>query len=618
MQERAFNGKILNVDLGTGVIEAEHLPEQMYRSYLGGYGLGARLLFDRIPRGADPLGPDNVLGLCPGLLTGTPLFGIRYQAVGKSPKTGGWGDANAGGDVGPYLKNAGWDAVLFRGISERPVYLHIEDDKATLQDAADLWGMDAIAVEKKLKERHGKKASIACIGEAGEKLSYMAGICNEWGRLAGRSGLGAVMGSKRLKAVAVNSSRAIILGDDKDIRALLRTSLNEFIQPLAGYFRTYGTTGGTAGSALSGDSPVKNWGGAGTADFPPAMELLGDNFNKRMQKHYACWHCPIACGAESKESENPEYPYPARTHRAEYETACAFGTLSLNADVDFLQYANHLCNLYGLDTIAAGAVISFGVECFENGLITKEDTDGIDLRWSNPAASVAMLHKIAKREGFGDILADGVKKAAERIGPRSQPFAIHIAGEELAMHDPKFQPEYHTTYKLDPTPARHTQYDPGARAQWGVPATQREKGVGSGRAAHHKGAAEYMHVVNATGMCMFITMAAPNNRIPEWINATTGWDTTNEELLKAGERIANLRMAFEVREGGNPAKREVPGRLLGSPPLKEGPFKDFTLDWKTQEKEFLEACDWDLETTKPSRRKLEELGLKDVADVLYA
>jgi aldehyde:ferredoxin oxidoreductase len=618
MQERAFNGKILNVDLSAGTIEAEHLPEQMYRTYLGGYGLGARLLFDRIPRGADPLGPDNVLGLCPGLLTGTPLFGIRYQAVGKSPKTGGWGDANAGGDVGPHLKNAGWDAVLFRGISERPVYLHIEDDRATLQPASDLWGMDAIAVEKKLKERHGNKASVASIGEAGEKLSYMAGICNEWGRLAGRSGLGAVMGSKRLKAVVINSSRAIILGDDKDIRALRRASLDEFIPPLTSFFRTYGTTGITAGSALSGDSPVKNWGGAGTADFPKAMELLGDNFNKRMQKHYACWHCPVACGAESKESENPQYPYPARTHRAEYETACSFGTLSLNADIDYLQYANHLCNLYGLDTIAAGAVIAFAIECFENGLITKEDTDGIDLRWSNPDASIAMLHKIAKREGFGDVLADGIKKAADRIGPRSQPFAMHVGGEELPMHDAKLQPEYFTTYKLDPTPARHTQYESGARGQWGVPATQEEKGVGTGRAAHHKAAAEYIHVVNATGMCSFIMMVGPNNRIPEWINATTGWDTTIEELQKTGERIANLRMAFEVREGGNPAKREIPGRLVGSPPLKEGPFEDFTLDWKTQEKEYLAACDWDPETTKPSRRKLEELGLKDVADVLHA
>jgi aldehyde:ferredoxin oxidoreductase len=445
----------------------------------------------------------------------------------------------------------------------------------------------------------------------------MAGICNERGRLAARSGLGAVMGSKNVKAIVVNASKNII-GSSPEIMKQVRVSLDEFAKPITNFFRTYGTTGITVGSAFSGDSPVKNWGGAGASDFPQAMELLGDNFNKRMQKHYACWHCPLACGAESKESENPKYPYPAKTHRAEYETAASFGALTLNADVDFIQHANHICNLYGMDTISAGAVIAFATECFENGVITKEDTDGIDLRWSNPDASIEMLHKIGKREGFGDVLADGIQKAAERLGPRAQPFAMHVGGEELPMHDPKHQPEFYTTYKLDATPARHTQYEGSPRAQWGIPATQQEKGVGAGRAAHHKGAAEYAHVVNATGMCLFIMMAAPNDRLPEWINAATGWDTTNEELLKAGERIANLRMAFEVREGNNPAKREVPGRLVGSPSLHEGPLKDFTLDWKTQEKEFLEACDWDPETSKPSRRKLEELGLGDVADVIHA
>ncbi|HKZ50605.1 MAG TPA: aldehyde ferredoxin oxidoreductase N-terminal domain-containing protein, partial [Dehalococcoidia bacterium] len=192
MPNRAINGKILNVDLGSGAMEAESLPEEMYRRYLGGYGLGARLLFDRIPRGADALGPDNVLGLVPGLLTGTPLFGNRFQAVAKSPKSGGWGDANCGGDFGPFLKLAGWDGVFFKGIAEGPVYLLIEDDRAEIRDAGDLWGLDAIATEEKLKERHGKKASIACIGPAGEHLSPMAGICNERGRLAARSGVGAV------------------------------------------------------------------------------------------------------------------------------------------------------------------------------------------------------------------------------------------------------------------------------------------------------------------------------------------------------------------------------------------------------------------------------------------
>ncbi len=616
MLNKTVNGKILNVNLAAGVVEAEELPEETYRSYLGGYGLGARLLFDRIPQGADPLGPDNLLGLVPGLLTGTPLFGIRYQAVAKSPKTGGWGDANSGGDVGPYLKLAGWDGVFLSGISEKPVYLLIEDDKAELRDASDLWGMMAIDVENKLKERHGKMASVACIGPSAEKLSYMAGICNERGRLAARSGLGAVMGSKKVKAVVTLASRNILAGEP-EIRKLVRSSLDQFVKPVAEFFRNYGTTGIVAGSAMSGDSPVKNWGGVGSVDFQEGLQLTPDQFNARMERRYACWHCPIACGAESKQSENPKFPYPRHTHRAEYETACSFGTLSLMNDIDALQYANHLCNQYGLDSISAGAVVSFAVECYENGLITKEDTDGLELRWGDAEAIIEMLHRVGKREGIGDLFADGIRPALEKLGPRAEPFAMEVGGEDLPMHDPKLTPEYYTTYKLDPTPARHTQYEGAARAGWGVPAGVQDKGQSTGRAGHHKGAAEYMQVVNSAGLCMFIMMCAPNDRLPEWINAVTGWDTTTEELRKTGERIGNLRMAFNVREGDIVTRRRIPERLVGRPPLEAGPHAGVTLDADTMEKEYLQACDWDLETARPSRAKLEELGLSDVAQVLY-
>ncbi len=617
MLNEAINGKILNVDLSSGTIESEALPEEMYRRYMGGYGLGARLLFDRIPRGAGALGPDNILGLVPGLLTGTPLFGSRFQAVGKSPKTGGWGDANGGGDFGPFLKHAGWDGLLFRGAAERPVYLLIEDDRAEIRDAGDLWGRDAIASEEALKERHGKKASIACIGPAGEKLSYMAGICNERGRLAARSGLGAVMGSKKLKAVVALASRKLLAADDKDIRAMLRSSLDAF-GPAAGFFRNFGTTGITATSAMSGDSPVKNWGGVGTTDLPQFQELAGVKFNAKMERHYACWHCPLACGAESRESDNPQYPYPKHTHRAEYETACSFGALSLNADIDSLQYANHLCNAYGLDTISAGATIAFAIECYQNGLIGSEDTGGLELSWGNHEAIIEMLHRIGRREGIGDLLADGIRPAAQRLGPKAEPFAMEVGGEELPMHDAKLQPEYFTTYKLDPTPARHTLYEGAALGGWAVPPAPQSRTEAAGRGEHHKAAAEYMHIVNSTGVCMFVAFAGPNERIPEWINAVTGWDVTYDELRRTGERIANLRMAFHVREGDNPAQRRVPGRLVGSPAQEAGPHKGFTLDVDTMQREFLAACDWDQQTCMPSRAKLEELGLADVAQALHA
>ena len=617
--EKAFNGKILNVYLSQGKTEAENLPEEMYRQYLGGYGLGARLLFDRIPAGANPLGPENVLGLMPGFLTGTPLFGIRYQAVGKSPKNNGWGDANAGGDFGPFVKMAGWDGVLLYGKAEKPVYILIEDDKVSIEDAAPYWGMLAIDAEDALKAVHGKKASVATIGPAGEQLSLMAGICNERGRLAARSGLGAVMGSKNVKAVVVKASRSIIAGD-KDKFQMVRTSLDEFRAPLVTFFRNYGTTGITNSSAFSGDSPVKNWGGAGIADFPAAQGLTGDNFNARMKKKYACWHCPLACGAESFASENAKYPYPESTHRPEYETAAAFGTMTLNGDLESLIFVNHLCNQYGVDSIAAGATVAFAIECYENGLLTKEDTDGIELKWGNTGGVIELLHKMGRREGVGELFADGVAKAAEKLGPAAAKFAIAIAGEELPMHDPKLNPEFFTTYKLDPTPARHTQYEGAARAEWGVAPRNRDKTVAEGRGLHHKGASEFMHVVNSTGMCQFIMSAAPNNRIPEWINMTTGWDTTNEELMKAGERIANLRMAFAYREGDIVTKRHVTGRIWGGngEALEAGPHTGFTLDVDTLQKEYLEAAGWDQETAKPSRAKLEELGLKDVADAIAA
>jgi aldehyde:ferredoxin oxidoreductase len=297
----------------------------------------------------------------------------------------------------------------------------------------------------------------------------------------------------------------------------------------------------------------------------------------------------------------------------------SFGTMMLSNDINMLHYANHLCNQYGLDTIAAGSTLAFAMECFENGLITKEDTDGIDLRWGNADAIIEGLHKLGTKDGaFGELFGDGVKAASAKIGPRSVEFAMEVGGEELPMHDPKLQPEYYTTYKLDPTPARHTQYEGASRPAWGLAGPVGDRMVAAGRGQHHKDRAGYMHVVNSAGMCMFIMMCAPNDRIPEWINTETGWDTTREEMIATGERIANLRMAFNIREGDIVTKRRVPSRLWGGEPLQAGPHKDLTLDVKTLEQEFLAAADWDPETAAPSKKKLESLGLADVAQAIGA
>jgi aldehyde:ferredoxin oxidoreductase len=617
----AINGRILNVNLTTGEIWPEEIPEQTYRELLGGYGLGARLLFDRIPAGADPLGPDNVLGFFPGLLTGTPLFGQRFQVVCKSPKNNGWGDANCGGDFGPMLKFTGYDGLLVYGQAENPAYIYIDDDTVEIRDASKYWGELAIDVEDQMKEELGKKISVALIGPGGENLSVMAGVCNERGRLAARSGVGAVMGSKRLKAVVAKPTKKI-MAQSKEVLLTVKDSLTGFHQGSRQFFTTFGTTGITANSAINGDSPVKNWGGVGIIDLQGEFDVSnmnGPNVNESMDKKYACWHCPVACGAESVDgSDRGEFAFPHHTHRPEYETMASLGTANGINSIDSMIAANHWCNQYGLDTISTGAVLGFAMECYENGVITKEDTDGLDLRWGNASAVVEALHKIGRREGrLGEIFADGIQPAAERIGDAAKPYITSIDGEELPMHDPKLDIGFAPSYAYDPTPSRHTLWSPGKSSKFPtMPKPPEDKKQFTGRGPIHKAAHEQAHVMNSAGMCYFIYTMAPTNRIPEWINLVTGWDTTYEELDQVGERIANLRMAFAVKHGNNPAKREVPGRIIGEPPLGAGPHEGFTIDLETMKKEWFEEAGWDVETSKPSRAKLESLGLRDVADAL--
>ena len=621
MSERAFNGRILNVNLTTGQHWVEELPESMYREHLGGYGLGARLLFDRIPAGAEPLGPDNVLGFMPGLLTGTPLFGQRFQVVCKSPKNGGWGDANCGGDFGPSLKFTGYDALLVYGQATKPSYIYIDDTTVEVRDAAPYWGGLAIDTEDRLKDELGKKISVALIGPAGEKLSIMSGIANERGRLAARSGVGAVMGSKMLKAVVVKPEKKI-MAQTKDVLQTVKSSLQGFNQASKTFFTTFGTTGITANSAINGDAPVLNWGGVGVVDLVDRMSMAnmnGPTVNASMEKKYACWHCPVACGAESVDgSDRGEFAFPKHTHRPEYETMGAFGVMNGVNDTDAMIAINHWCNQYGLDTISTGATISFAIECYTAGLLTKEDTDGIDLTWANASGVLKALHAIGNREGnLGELLADGTRIAAQKIGRNAGDYVTSIDGEEPPMHDPKLDVGFAASYALDPTPARHTLWSPGKSSKFPtMKQGPKDRRATDERGPQLKAAHEQAHVMNSAGMCYFIYTMSPTDRIPEWINLVTGWDTTHEELDIAGERIANLRMAFAVKHGNNPAARTVPGRILGSPPQTAGPHEGVTVDLETMKNDWFGEAGWDTKTSKPSRAKLESLGLKDVADAL--
>ncbi|MBI4217051.1 MAG: aldehyde ferredoxin oxidoreductase family protein [Chloroflexi bacterium] len=616
-----YMGKILFIDLSKGQIREEAPAESLYHDFIGGYGVGARLLFSRQKAKVDPLGPGNTLGFLTGPLTGTnAVFGCRFMAVGKSPLTGGWGDANCGGDFGPYLKFAGYDGVFFTGQAAQPVYLLIEDGKAELRSAAHLWGKDSHDTEDLLWQEVGKEARIACIGPAGEKRSLISAIMNAKGRAAGRSGLGAVMGSKNLKAVAAKGNKTVPIANEALLREVRRKHLDEMKGPFYDRFAKYGTTGIGGGHVARGGSPVKNWGSAGLEEFPNAQAIYGDNVSAFVEKRYGCWRCPMACGALMKAGTG-KYQYAAGAHRPEYETLAAFGNMCLNEDVEAIIAINDICNRYGLDTISTGGTLSFAIECYENGIVTRETTDGLELRWGNAGAIVKMTEKLAKREGFGDVLADGVKVAAERLGRGAEEFAMHIGGQELPMHDPKMLPGRATTYWLDATPGRHTQGGAhnleGGRAPEGFDLQPLNPRDPHGKGAAHRVMSSFDHVMQASGMCSFGLFANPRRQsLLESLHAVTGRELTVPEAVTIGERIANIRHAFNIREGINPLERKVPGRMIGQPAMDSGPWKGVTVDIETQAKEALEAMGWDRETAAPKRATLERLGLKDVADAL--
>jgi aldehyde:ferredoxin oxidoreductase len=363
--------------------------------------------------------------------------------------------------------------------------------------------------------------------------------------------------------------------------------------------------------AESGDTPTKNWSGTAVIDFPDYALLSADPVLERQVRKYACYRCPIACGGHMRQGTG-EYKYEAGAHKPEYETLGMFGANCLNNNLESIIKVNDICNRYGIDTISGGAAIAFAIECYEKGLITKKDTDGIEMTWGNHRSIVAMTEKLVKREGFGDILADGVKAASQRIGKGSDQYAMHIQGQEAPAHDPKFGYHWGISYRMDATPARHTQ-GPGMPLP-GLPLPKFDPKSFSGRGEAHKMGHSFSHVVSSSGTCLFLYWALPSVfAFLDFMRAVSGWDLTIEELIKTGERVLNIRHAFNIREGLNPLKFKIPGRITGNPPPKEGPLKGVTVDEETMDREYLTALDWDLETTKPSKEKLQELGLEDVA-----
>jgi len=378
-----------------------------------------------------------------------------------------------------------------------------------------------------------------------------------------------------------------------------------------------GTAGVTLGNALSGDSPVKNWSGSGLADFPreQVLKIAGETIVKlEGYKRYACWGCPIGCGGKmiQKDGKFPLELNDGVGHKPEYETLCMFGTNLLNTDLDSIVKVTEICNNLGMDTIAVGATIGYAIELYEKGLLTKKQTDGLELTWGNAEAIVALTDKIGKREGFGDILADGIKIAWQKLGCIGTEYAIQIDGEELPAHDPKFTPGLATVYLVTATPGRHTQ---GGELNTSpdFKGPPHDKYDYHGVAEQHAGLVADVEVLNAAGLCEFGYLSYPSTAIGQQLEAVTGWPYNPEEVRKTGQRIYLMRHAFNLREGINPLERNVPGRAVGNPPLTTGNVKGVVVDYKTLNREFLEYLGWDTKTTAPNQTTLRKLNMEFLA-----
>ncbi|MFC1956998.1 aldehyde ferredoxin oxidoreductase family protein [Chloroflexota bacterium] len=567
-----YNGKVLFVDLTSGSIKEESLPDSMYHNFIGGVGLGARILYERMKPKADPLGPDNMLGFLVGPLTGTGIHGARFQIVTKSPVTGGWGDANSGGSFAPELKAAGYDGVFFSGVSPRPVYLFLNDAKAELKNASHLWGKNTDETEDSIRdELSERRVKVACIGPAGEAESLLACVRHE-GSAAGRSGVGAVMGAKRLKAFVVRGSQKVPLADPKRF-ALLRKeylkSVKETDHAWVDTWKNWGTCGTTSDSIEAGDSPIKNWRLYGDETFPTYKNLDGDEVIKYVVKPHSCLGCPMGCKGWVKVDAYGGYT----GSKLEYETVTMIGSNCMVDDVEAVGKANDMCNRLGLDTIGNGAAIAFAMECYENGIITKEDTDGIELTWGNPEAIIAMTEKIGRREGLGDVLADGSMRAAQRLGQGAEKYAMHVGGQDLPAHDPRVSVAMGWGYVCDPTPARHTaavahtiynnELDFPMSRELQLPKLKDKYDIDK-NAGVYATCSDIERFWWVAGLCAFAWWPETLPMI-EVMRAVTGWDDfTLAEVQKTGRRIQTLRQSFNIREGVDTTRWRLPERLTES------------------------------------------------------
>lgn len=626
---KGYNGKILRVDLTERKTWDEEPGEFIYRTYLGGAGLAAQYLLRELPKDVDPLSPDNILVLACSVITGTPVPGAsRFTAAAKSPLTGGYGEAEAGGWWGPELKWAGYDAIIIKGKASEPVYLWIHDGEVEIRDASKMWGMITGDAHDAIKEDLGEdKARILQIGPGGENLVRYACIINELKHANGRTGMGAVMGSKNLKAVAVRGTGKLEVENREGMREVLKWLRENYVQK-PGDMHDMGTARLTPSLSENGILPTHNF---RDGAFDKAFDISGEKMKDTiLVRRGTCYACSVTCKREVEVTEGP-YKVSKRYGGPEYETVAALGSMCDIGDLAAISKGNELCNKYTIDTISTGVSIAFAMECYENGIITKEDTGGIELKFGNADAMVKMVEMIGKREGLGDILAEGVMRAAKKFGKGAEKFAVHVKGQEVPMHEARGKRSLVLAYSLSPTGADHMESPHDvvfelanaegdhALGLLGLLESVGALDMGSKKVRAFYYSKQLFDLYNCIGMCDFVGVPIGPLAVKELVNhvnAVTGWNTSLWELLKAGERSNILMRIFNFREGFTKDDDTLPDRLFEE--LQNGALKGEKIDkdeFEIMKNTYYQMAGWD-ESGYPTKAKLAELGLDWVDSIL--
>jgi len=628
-----YTGKILHVDLDSRQIEVEEQDEAFYRNYLGGRGIGYHYLMKMVPRGIDPFSPQNILVLATGVMTGVPLAAsCRFTVAGKSPLTGTAGESEAGGFFGPELKKAGFDAVVLRGRSETPVYLWVHDGRAEIKDAARIARLGAREVEDAIRDECGsRRIRVAQTGLAGMNRVRYANITNNLGHFNGRDGFGALMGAKNVRAVAALGSGKLNFFDPAFVRQTASDYARTFRDnPLGEALYEYGTTAFPELLSAAGALPVDNFRHSRLDDATP---VSAETYNRLLlKKKKGCYACPIQC-KRVVALDDPRYGLDSRYGGPEYETIVALGTNLNIVDLKAIAKGNEICSRYCLDTISAGMTIAFACECFDEGIISREDTGGLQLRFGDADLMIQLLEMIARREGFGDRLAEGTARLAQQWGVVDRPWNLTVKGQEIPMHDPRVKVSVGLGYALSPYGADHmtAAHDPYFTDEnsfmfqsvkpLGIYRAMAATEITNEKVRSYLRLENLWRVMDALGLCVF--GFAPRGVMPlplmvQCVTAVTGWQTSLFEMMKAAERGSMLARAFNSREGFTIKDDRLPRRLFD--PKPDGPDAGKTIfkqqDFDRAVELFYEMIGCDPQSGRPQRGKLMELGLEWVEALL--